>query len=130
MQEKKHSTLKIWLTMVNLIKKSFLFIKQYWLPQYLADQLTLFQTGRTDYPHLLLLAPPMFFTFRHHWVSSPFFSDLIKDFCTEFSICYLCLFKSFKNSQLLNLLFMYCFCTAFDIVCYLYIFKSYIQSDI
>ena len=36
-------------------------------PQYLADQLTLFQPGRADYPHLLLLAPPMFFTFRHHW---------------------------------------------------------------
>ena len=35
-------------------------------PQYLADQLTLFQPGRADYPHLLLLAPPMFFTFRHH----------------------------------------------------------------
>ena len=34
-------------------------------PQYLADQLTLFQPGRADYPHLLLLAPPMFFTFRH-----------------------------------------------------------------
>jgi hypothetical protein len=32
----------------------------------LADQLTLFQPGRADYPHLLLLAPPMFFTFRHH----------------------------------------------------------------
>ena len=28
-------------------------------PQYLADQLTLFQPGRADYPHLLLLAPPM-----------------------------------------------------------------------
>ena len=36
-------------------------------PQYLADKLTLFQPGRADYPHLLLLAPPMFFTFRHHW---------------------------------------------------------------
>ena len=36
-------------------------------PQYLADQLTLFQTGRADYSHLILLAPPMFFTFRHHW---------------------------------------------------------------
>ena len=31
-----------------------------------ADQLTLFKPGRTDYPHLLLLAPPMFFTFQHH----------------------------------------------------------------
>ena len=38
----------------------------HWPPQYLADQLTLFQPGRADYPHLLLLAPPMFFTFRHH----------------------------------------------------------------
>ena len=37
-----------------------------WPPQYLADQLTLFQSGRADYPHLILLAPPMFFTFRHH----------------------------------------------------------------
>ena len=36
------------------------------LPPYLTDQLTLFQPGRADYPHLLLLAPPMFFTFRHH----------------------------------------------------------------
>ena len=32
---------------------------------YLAEQLTLFQPGRADYPHLLLLEPPMFFTFRH-----------------------------------------------------------------
>ena len=36
-------------------------------PQYLADQLTIFEPGRADYPHLLLLAPSMFFTFRHHW---------------------------------------------------------------
>ena len=36
-------------------------------PPYLADQLTLFQPGRADNPHLLLLAPPMFFTFRHHY---------------------------------------------------------------
>ena len=34
--------------------------------QYLADQLTLFEPGMADYPHLLLLAPSMFFTFRHH----------------------------------------------------------------
>ena len=34
--------------------------------QYLADQLTLFKPGRADYPHLLLLAHSMFFTFRHH----------------------------------------------------------------
>ena len=33
-------------------------------PQYLADQLI--HPGRADYPHLLLLAPPMFFTFQHH----------------------------------------------------------------
>ena len=38
----------------------------HWPPQYFADQLTLFEPGRADYPHLLLLAPPMFFTFRHH----------------------------------------------------------------
>ena len=33
------------------------------------DQLTLFQPGRADYSHLILLAPPkaMFFIFRHHW---------------------------------------------------------------
>ena len=37
-------------------------------PQYFADQLTPFQPGRADYPQLLLLAPPMFFTFRHHCV--------------------------------------------------------------
>ena len=36
-------------------------------PQYLPDHLTLFQTGRADYPHLLLLAPPNFFTFLHHY---------------------------------------------------------------
>ena len=28
---------------------------------------TLFEPGRADYPHLLLLAPPKFFSFRHHW---------------------------------------------------------------
>ena len=38
----------------------------HWPPQYLADQLTLFKPGRADYPHPLLLAPPIFFTFRHH----------------------------------------------------------------
>ena len=32
----------------------------HWPPQYLADQLTLLQPGRKDYPHLLPLAPPMF----------------------------------------------------------------------
>ena len=35
-------------------------------PQYFANQLTLFETGRAECPPLLLLAPPMFFTFRHH----------------------------------------------------------------
>ena len=40
----------------------------HWPPQYLADQLTLFEPGRADYPHLLLLAPSMFFTFRHHCI--------------------------------------------------------------
>ena len=29
-------------------------------------QLTLFQPGRADYPHLLLLTPSKFFTFLHH----------------------------------------------------------------
>ena len=35
-------------------------------PKYFADQLTLFEPGRADFPHLLLLAPPppMFYTFR------------------------------------------------------------------
>ena len=42
----------------------------HWPPQYFADQLTLFEPGRADFPHLLLLAPPMFFTFRHHWTDS------------------------------------------------------------
>ena len=35
-------------------------------PQYLADQSTLLQPKRADYPHLLLQASPNFFTFRHH----------------------------------------------------------------
>ena len=39
-------------------------------PQYFVDQLTLFELGRTDYPHLSLLAPPMFFTFLQHWGQS------------------------------------------------------------
>ena len=34
-------------------------------PPYFSDQLTLFQPGRADYPHLLLLAPQKFFIFRH-----------------------------------------------------------------
>ena len=37
----------------------------HWPPQYLSDQLTLFQPRRAGYPHLLLLAPN-FFIFRHH----------------------------------------------------------------
>ena len=40
----------------------------HWPPQYFSDQLTLFEPGRADYTHLLLLAPPKFFTFRQHWV--------------------------------------------------------------
>ena len=37
-------------------------------PPSFADQLTLFEPERANYPHLLLLPPPpMFFTFRHHW---------------------------------------------------------------
>ena len=32
----------------------------HWPPQYFADQLTLFELGRADYPHLLLLAPQCF----------------------------------------------------------------------
>ena len=40
----------------------------HWYLHFLAGQLTLFQPGRADYPHLLLLAPPMFFTFQHSWI--------------------------------------------------------------
>ena len=43
-----------------------------WPPKFLADQSTLFQPGRADYPHLLLLAHPMFITFWHHWVDKIF----------------------------------------------------------
>ena len=43
----------------------------HWPPQYLADQLTLFEPGGADYPYLLLLAPSMFFTFRHHCLKFP-----------------------------------------------------------
>ena len=32
----------------------------HWPPQYFADQLTLFELGRADYPHLLLMAPQCF----------------------------------------------------------------------
>ena len=38
----------------------------HWPLQYLADQLTLFQPGRADYPHLLQLAPRIFLTVQHH----------------------------------------------------------------
>ena len=50
----------------------------HWPPQYLADQLALFQPGRADYPHLSLLAPPMFFTFRHHWNVTTLLNESIK----------------------------------------------------
>ena len=36
------------------------------LSQYLADQLTLLQPGRADYPDLITTGTPNFFTFRHH----------------------------------------------------------------
>ena len=65
----------------------------HWPPQYLADQLTLFEPGRADYSHLLLLALSMFFTFRHHctwpnrkvtamdtkprWLCRPFVSKIL-----------------------------------------------------
>ena len=38
----------------------------HWPPQYLADQLTLFQPGVGRLCPPLPLAPPKFFTFRHH----------------------------------------------------------------
>ena len=41
----------------------------HWPPQYLADQLTLFRPWGADSAHPLLVAPPIFFTFRHHWYS-------------------------------------------------------------
>ena len=41
----------------------------HWPPQYFADQLTLFQPWGADSAHPLLVAPPMFFTFRHHSLS-------------------------------------------------------------
>ena len=41
-------------------------------PQYLSDHLTLFEPGRADYSHLLLLAPPKFFTFRQHCTAERF----------------------------------------------------------
>ena len=40
-------------------------------PQYLADQLTLFQPWGADSAHHLLVAPLVFFTFQHHWASFP-----------------------------------------------------------
>ena len=46
----------------------------HWPPQYFADQLTLFETGRADYPNLLLLAPQCF---------SP---SGITDSCTKFAM--------------------------------------------
>ena len=36
-------------------------------------QLTLFPPGRAEYPHLLPMAPPMFFTFRHHWTMNLYY---------------------------------------------------------
>ena len=36
--------------------------------KYLADQLILFQPEGAESVHSLLLAPPNFFTFRHHWM--------------------------------------------------------------
>ena len=35
--------------------------------QYLADQLTLFQPGEGRFAPQLIMAPPIFFTFRHHF---------------------------------------------------------------
>ena len=36
----------------------------HWQPQFLADQLTLFQPGRADYSHQLLMVLPNFVTFK------------------------------------------------------------------
>ena len=46
-----------------------------------ANKLTLCHSGRADYPHLLLLAPPMFFTFRHH-CRAPAFQSFNQSKCT------------------------------------------------
>ena len=43
----------------------------HWPPQYLADQLTLFKPGVGRLCPPLPLAPPKFFTFRHHWQPIP-----------------------------------------------------------
>ena len=58
----------LWEKIVLVIEKMFWNsrLRAENFPPYLADQLTLFQPERADYPHLLLLAPPIFFTFRHH----------------------------------------------------------------
>ena len=40
-------------------------------PQYLADQLTLFEPGRADIPTYYHWPPSMFFTFRHHCPTRP-----------------------------------------------------------
>ena len=48
-------------------------------PQYLANQSTLFHPGSADYPYLLLLAPPMFFTFWQHWVDKIFELNLYRN---------------------------------------------------
>ena len=45
---------------------------KYYISQYLSDQLTLFRPGRADYPHLLLLVPPKFFTFQNHCIKAYF----------------------------------------------------------
>ena len=37
-------------------------------PQILADQLTLSQSGGTDYAHLITTGPPDFQTFRRAWL--------------------------------------------------------------
>ena len=39
---------------------------QGWHPQ--EDEFILFQIGRTEFDHPLLLAPPTIFTFRHPWI--------------------------------------------------------------
>ena len=55
-------------------------------PQYFADRLTLFEPGRAEYPHLLLLAPPMFFTFRHHCTVIPVLA-VVLGYCQKFRDC-------------------------------------------
>ena len=59
--------------------------------------LTLFEPARADYPHLLLLAPPKFFTFQQHCIESrklcPWLSNFILFSCLSFLLRFLKKFR-------------------------------------